>query len=315
MAVLSLRLPPAALRPGIHLAARWSLSPRVDWPTARRRLEAVQSVPGAPRGTRIRPLTLGGVAAEELRAPGGGETIRPAGRKETLLVYFHGGGYVVGSPHASRSLVGRMAGAFGGPALSVAYRLAPEHPHPAALDDARAVWRALIDERELDPARIAVTGDSAGAGLTLALALELRDAGEPMPGALGLISPWLDLTLDADGRRPPAPRDVVLTRGLINAWAAAYLNGSPAENPAVSPLHGDLAGLPPLVVHTSGDDLLRADGERLVADARAAGVIVTHEELAGLWHDPHMSAALVAGPGGRAPLRMAGALRSHVAGI
>ena len=299
-------LSPAALRAGIHLAARWSLSPRIDWPTARRRLELVQSFPGAPRGTQVRPVSVGGVAAEELRPPDSGET---------LLVYFHGGGYVVGSPRTHRSLVGRMAGGLGGPALSVAYRLAPEHPHPAALDDARAVWRALIDERGLDPARIVVAGDSAGGGLTLALALDLRDADEPLPAALGLISPWLDLTLDADGRRPPAPRDVVLTRGLMSAFAAAYLAGSPAGEPAVSPLHGDLAGLPPLVVHTSGEDLLRADGERLVARARAAGLTVTHEELPGLWHDPHLSAVLMAEPGGSAPLRMAGALRAHVAGI
>lgn len=309
-------LPPAALRPSIHLAARWSLSPRVDWPTVRRRLELVQSFPGAPRGTQIRPVSVGGVPAEELRPAGsGGELRSPGADDDKLLVYFHGGGYVVGSPRTHRSLVGRMAGAFGGPALSVAYRLAPEHPHPAALDDARAVWRALIDERGLDPARIVVAGDSAGAGLTLALALALRDAGEPLPAALGLISPWLDLTLDSDGRRPPAPRDVILTRGLVKAFAAAYLAGAPAGEPAVSPLHGELAGLPPLVVHTSEQELIRADGERLVARARAAGLTVIHEELPGLWHDPHINAALMAEPGGSAPLRMAGALRAHAAGI
>jgi epsilon-lactone hydrolase len=311
-----LRLSPAALRPSIHLAARWSLSPRVDWPTARRRLELVQSFPRAPRGTQIRPVSVGGVPAEELRPPGsGGELRSPGADDHKLLVYFHGGGYVVGSPRTHRSPVGRMAGAFGGTALSVAYRLAPEHPYPAALDDARAVWRALIDERGLDPARIVVAGDSAGAGLTLALALALRDAGEPLPAALGLISPWLDLTLDTDGRRPPAPRDVILTRGLVRAFAAAYLAGAPAGEPAVSPLYGELAGLPPLVVHTSAEELIRADGERLVARARAAGLTVTHEELPGLWHDPHLSAALMAEPGGSAPLRMAGALRAHAAGI
>ncbi|MGI9184208.1 MAG: alpha/beta hydrolase [Solirubrobacteraceae bacterium] len=299
---------PAALRPSIHLAARWSLSPRVDWPTARRRLELVQSFPGPPRGTRVRPVSVGGVAAEELRPPGDVDDYR-------LLLYFHGGGYVVGSPRTHRSLVGRMAGAFGAPALSVDYRLAPEHPHPAALDDARAVWRALIDERGLQPARVAVAGDSAGGGLALALAQALRDAGEPLPAALGLISPWLDLTLEADGRRPAEPRDVVLSRGLMRAFAAAYLAGSPAAEPAVSPLHGGLTGLPPLVVHTSAEELIRADGERLVTRARAAGLAVTHEELPGLWHDPHVSATLLAEPGGGAPLRMAGALRAHGAGL
>ncbi|MGB9183188.1 MAG: alpha/beta hydrolase [Solirubrobacteraceae bacterium] len=306
MTVLSLSLPSAAMRPLIHLAARWSLSPRINWPTARRRLELAQSFPGPPRGTEIRFVSVGGVPAEELR---------PSASEATLLVYFHGGGYVVGSPRTHRSLVGRMAGAFGGPALSVAYRLAPEHPYPAALDDARAVWRALIDERGLDPARIVVAGDSAGGGLALALALGLRDAGEPLPAALGLISPWLDLALDADERRPPAPRDVILTRGLLSAFAAAYLAGASAGRAAVSPLQGELAGLPPLVVHTCDEDLIRADGERLVARARAAGVTVTHEDLPGLWHDPHLNAAFMAEPGGGAPLRMARALRAHVAGI
>ncbi|MGH2867000.1 MAG: alpha/beta hydrolase [Solirubrobacteraceae bacterium] len=305
---MALRLAPAALRASVHLAARWGLSPRVDWPTARRRLEAVQGFPGPPRGTGVRPIDVGGVAAEELRPPGEVDDHR-------VLVYFHGGGYVVGSPRTHRSLVGRMAGAFGGPALSVDYHLAPEHPCPAALNDARAVWRALIDERGLDPARIVIAGDSAGGGLTLALALGLRDAGEPLPAALGLISPWLDLTLDADRRRSPAPREVTLTRGLLSAFAAAYLAGSPADDPSVSPLHGDLTGLPPLVVHTSGEELIRADGERLVGRARAAGLTVTHEELPDLWHDSHLSAALLAEPGGGAPLRMAGALRAHVAGI
>lgn len=305
--MLWLRLPPAALRPSIHLAARWSLSPRVDWPTARRRLELVQRFPGPPRGTEVRPVTVGGVSAAALRPPGGGD--------DALLVYFHGGGYVVGSPRTHRSLVGRMTAAFGGAALSVDYRLAPEHPHPAALEDARAVWSALTTESGCDPGRMVLAGDSAGSGLALALAVSLRDAGQPLPAALGLISPWLDLTLDVDGRRASTPREVVLTRGLLRAFATAYLGRTPAADPAVSPLHAELTGLPPLVVHTGGADLIRADGERLVGRARQAGLTVTHEELPGLWHDSHMSAALMSGPVGGAPLRMAGALRAHLAGL
>jgi monoterpene epsilon-lactone hydrolase len=303
-----LGLAPAGLRPGLHIAARWALSPRVDWPTARRRVELAQRFPGAPSGTDVGHVTVGGVPAEEFTPPG-------VDAGDPLLVYFHGGGYVVGSPRTHRSLVGRIAGAFGGTALSVDYRLAPEHPHPAALDDARAVWRALTAEQGREPGRIVVAGDSAGAGLTVALALSLRDAGERLPAALGLISPWLDLTLDVERRRPPAPRDVVLTRGLMYAFATAVLGGAKADDPAVSPLLGDLTGLPALVVHTGGDDLIRADGDRLVARARAAGVAVSHEELPGLWHDSHMQAALLSEPAGGAPLRMAGALRAHLAEI
>jgi monoterpene epsilon-lactone hydrolase len=302
---MSRGLKPAALRPATHALGRWSLSPRIDWPTARRRVELATRFPGPPRGTAVRPVRIGGVAAEELTPPHCAEGV---------LVYFHGGGYVVGSPRSHRSLVGRMAGALGLRAISVAYRLAPEHPHPAALEDARAVWRGLIAQPGLDPGRIVVAGDSAGGGLTLALALSLRDAGEPLPAALGLISPWLDLTLDVAGRRPPAPREILLNRGLLRAFAAAFLAGASAEDPAVSPLLGDLAGLPPLVVHTAGEELIRADGERLVTRARDAGVTVTAEEIPGLWHDFHMTAALMSEPAGGAPLRMAGALRAHFAG-
>ena len=302
-----LGLPPAGLRAGLHVVARWGLSPRVDWPTARRRVELAQRFPGPPRGTEVKPVMVGGVPAEQFTPPG----VRAS---DALLVYFHGGGYVVGSPRTHRSLVGRMAGAFGAIALSVDYRLAPEHPHPAASDDARAVWRALTTEQGREPGRIVLAGDSAGAGLALALALSLRDAGERLPAALGLISPWLDLTLDVERRRPPAPRDVVLTRGLQHAFAAAFLGAGAPDDPAVSPLLGDLTGLPALVVHTGGDDLIRDDGKRLVARAQAAAVAVSHEELPGLWHDSHMQAALLSEPAGGAPLRMAGALRAHVAG-
>lgn len=304
-------LRPAALRPGLTVVARWTLSPRVGWVAMRRRVDQSGRFPGPPRGTVVAPQVVGGVPCEELRPPAGGDD-------DARLLYLHGGGYVVGSPRSHRSLIGRMAAGFGAPVLAVDYRLAPEHPHPAALHDVLAVWNALTElggpaGTGLDADRIAVAGDSAGAGLALALALSLRDAGRPLPAALGLISPWLDLDADIGGVRAPAPRDLLLNRTLLRVWAGAYLRaGAAPSDPLVSPLYADLAGLPPLVVHTTDDELIRADGRALAQRARAAGVPVSTEELPDLWHDAHMSAALLAEPGGGAPLRMAGALRAHV---
>jgi monoterpene epsilon-lactone hydrolase len=297
-------LSPAALRPGMSLVGRWALSPRIGWVAMRRRVDATGRFPGPPRGTVITPQLIGSVACDELRPPGGSDDAR--------LLYLHGGGYVVGSPRSHGSLIGRMAVGFGAPALAVDYRLAPEHPHPAALHDVLAVWDALTGAG-LAADRIAVAGDSAGGGLALALALSLRDAGRPLPGAIGLISPWLDLAADVGAVRAPAPRDVLLSRGLLRAFAGAYLSGgASARDPLVSPLHADLAGLPPLIVHTTDDEVIRADGRALADRALAAGVPVICEELPDLWHDAHMTAALLAEPGGGAPLRMAGALRAHV---
>jgi epsilon-lactone hydrolase len=297
-------LPPRAMAPSVRLLARWGLSPRVDWPTARRRLALGLRFPPPPRGTQIRPVTLGGVPCEEVRPRG-------ALDESSALVYFHGGGYVVCTPADYRGLTGLLAAAFGARVIVVDYRLAPEHPYPAALDDARAVWRAMSTELELTPERVAVAGDSAGGGLTLALALGLRDAGAPLPAALGLIAPWLDLVPDIAGTRPPDPGDVLLNRALLNRFARAYLaGGTPPDTLAVSPLHAELAGLPPTIVHTSEHDLLRPDGEAFVARAKRARLPVEHEALPELWHDPHISAQLLAEPGGGAPARLGAGLRA-----
>lgn len=289
----------------MRLVGRWVFSPRASWEAQRRRLELATRFPGPPRGTHVVARSLGGVRLEEVTPPGAGTA--------PVLLYFHGGGYAVGSAATARGLAARIAAAARARACVVDYRLGPEHPHPAAVEDARAVWDALIGEGA-DPARVAVAGDSAGGGLTLALALGLRDDGEPLPGALGLVCPWLDLTPEAVAARSPAPREPILSEGLIARFTRAYLaGGADAADPLVSPLRADVGGLPPVVVHSGGDDLLIADADRFEERASAAGVDVEHVRYAGLWHDFHVSAPLLAGPGHRAPAELGEALGRHLA--
>ncbi|MHB8691274.1 MAG: alpha/beta hydrolase [Solirubrobacteraceae bacterium] len=294
-------LPTPVVAQSVRALGAIAFRPGLDWATSRKLIELGLKLPGPPRGTTIKSIEIGGVQCEEVRAPGATDDRR-------ALLYLHGGGYVVCSPRTHRVVTAAMAQAFGARMIVPDYRLAPEHPYPAALEDAQAVWHALTNE--LDPSHIAVAGDSAGAGLALALTLSLpKDA--PKPRALGLISPWLDATKDLDNSRPPAPKDYLLNPDLMYRFATAYIqNGADPSDPLISPLRGELDGLPPLVVHVAGNELLRADGDELAETARAQGIPVIHETLEGLWHDPHLSARLLPEPAHGAAGRMAAALRS-----
>lgn len=292
-------LPPALVRPQLRAFSRWAFSPRVPWRESRKRVELGLRFPGPPRGTRVEHVELGGVSCEVLRPS------RPHD-DERALIYLHGGGYTVGSARLYRPLAARLGAALGWRVIVPDYRLGPEHPYPAALEDALAAWTTVTDGEGADPARVVLAGDSAGGGLGVALALALRDAGRPGPAALGLVCPWLDLTPDAAAGRAPAPREPVLTDGLLRRFARAYLaGGADARDPLVSPLRADPRGLPPLVVQTGEDDLIRADGLRFAQRARTAGVPVIDEELEGLWHVPHLNAPLLSGTGGRVIERLA----------
>jgi acetyl esterase/lipase len=221
--------------------------------------------------------------------------IVPAGADRALtLVYLHGGGYAVGSAKIFSRLVAFVAAAAGARALVVDYRLAPELPFPAALDDADAVDRALL-AGGASAGRIAVAGDSAGGGLSVALALRARERGDPQPVALGLICPWLDLTADAANARPPAPREPLLTPAVLERFTAAYLASHDAADPLVSPARADLAGIAPLVVHSGADDLLAPDAARIARRAREAGVEVRERCFPRLWHDFHALYGFLAG--------------------
>lgn len=285
--------------------SRWIFSPTASWPTIRKRLTLAVAYPPPPKGTTVAMTTIGGVAAED---------IRPAGVNESrVLLYAHGGGYVVGSARSHRTFVAAISAAANARAISLDYRLGPEHRYPAGIDDALAAYRAVV-EQGVSPRRIAVAGDSAGGGLWLAAALRLREAGDALPAVLGLTCPWLDLTPSAHARRGPAPREVALSVDLLNRFAKSYLpSGQDPSEPTISPLWADLAGLPPMIVHSGADDLVAPDARELEIRARAAGVDVEHGIYENLWHDFHLFSPFLSGRGGAAPTTFGQALGRRLA--
>jgi acetyl esterase/lipase len=208
------------------------------------------------------------------------------------VVHFHGGGYCVGSAREALSWAAHLSAAADCLVVLPEYRLAPEHPHPAALEDARAVMTALA--AEAGPGSIVLSGDSAGGGLALALALSLRDRGQELPAGCILLSPWLDLGRDRRADPVLARRDVLLTPDWLDACARAYAGPSSWADPAVSPLLAGHAGLPPLLIQAATAELLAPDAELLAASATSAGAEVTYTRWPGLWHDFVLQPGLLA---------------------
>jgi acetyl esterase/lipase len=228
-----------------------------------------------PADVRAEPALAGGVPSEWLLAPD-----CDRGR---VLLYLHGGGYCLGSLTTHREMIARIGRAAGCACLSVDYRLAPEHRFPAALEDALAAYRWLASAGA-DPARIAVAGDSAGGGLCLALLLALRDAGDPMPRAAALLSPWTDLTLSGASYAEHAAEDMMVSKAGGAALAKAYLGGADPSAPLASPLFGNFSGLPPLLIQVGTAEVLLDDSLRLADRARAAGVAVELERWEEMFH-------------------------------
>ena len=207
-----------------------------------------------------RPTRLGGLAGEWIDAA----TNAPV----ATLFYLHGGGYVVGAPGLYRSVLRGFARQ-GFTVFAPAYRLAPRHPFPAAMDDAHAAFLAL--RRDTD-GPIVIAGDSAGGGLALALMARLRDEGVALPKAAALFSPWTDLAVTGASTRDNEQRDPLFSRRLVQIGARVYLGRASSKNPLASPLYAELCGLPPLLVQVGADELLRDDSTRVVERALAAGV-------------------------------------------
>jgi acetyl esterase/lipase len=194
----------------------------------------------------------------------------PASGASRVLLYLHGGGYVAGGLDSHRELAWRLAEAAGLKVLLVDYPLAPEHPFPTALDQVTQCYRALLDQG-YEAGDIALGGDSAGGGLALALLLNLKNRGLPLPYRAILLSPWVDLTLSGDSMLTNVDTDVMLTPRGLTKMAGFYLSERDAKAPLASPLFGDLSGLPPLLVHVSDTELLLRDAQRLGAAVELQG--------------------------------------------
>ena len=217
------------------------------------------------------------------------EWLRPRGAHPTrVLLYLHGGGYVLGSLNTHRSLVGSLAQRTGLNALTINYRKAPDHPFPAALDDAKRAYRWLVRHGHR-PHDIVVVGDSAGGGLALALLLALRNAGEAAPAAGVGLSPWTDLNLPITALRRVAREEGLLLEALqMRTWGPLYAHKTALSHPLLSPAQADLHGLPPLLIQVSTAEVLYDDVLKFVDKARAAGVAVTLQPFEGLVHWWHL---------------------------
>lgn len=287
-----MRIPLSVVRSAVLVGSR-TLGPPVPVPVQRAVLEASARLGRLPRGTVVGHVVVGGRPAERVTGP------VDDGPPVLLL---HGGAFITGSPRTHRVLAAHLAHAAGAPVVCLDYRRAPEHPHPAAVDDAEAALDALNAEGD-----VRVVGDSAGGALALLLAQRRRDSGRPAPSAVVLVSPLADLTLaESTAYRGPDP---VLRPSWVQQGRDAFVGT--ADPRVVSPLHHDLSGLPPVLVQVSEHERLRPEGERLAAALREAGVDVTLELLPDLWHDVHVYASLV--PEGAAAIRQIGAwLRTRV---
>lgn len=207
--------------------------------------------------------------------------------KNKVMLYLHGGGYVIGSPHTHRALVGRIAKGIAADCLLIDYRKAPENPYPAALEDAFFAYKYLL-QKGYDPEHIVIAGDSAGGGLAVALLYELREHGMGMPGCVVLLSPYLDLTGTSRSIEKNAKNDRFLDVFEMRKWAKMYAGGYDCAIPSISPLFGNMEGLPPVLIQASKSEVLYNDSTRFVKKARQAGVDVTFQQWKGLIHWWHM---------------------------
>jgi monoterpene epsilon-lactone hydrolase len=255
-----------------------------------------------PTGVTYADVDAGGVPAQ---------WVTPEGASTGVLVYFHGGGFCFGSMRSHRRLVGHLATAARCRALTVGYRLAPEHPHPAALDDALAAYRWLLDQG-LEPGRIAVAGDSAGGGIAVALLVRARDEALPLPAAAVLMSPWVDLAMTGASVTTRVEVDVRQDPAGTRWCARQFLAGRDPRDPSASPLYADLTGLPPLYVQAGDRDILVDDALRLADKARHAGVDVLLDVFPEMLHAHQIWAGSMP-EADDAVARVGAYLRSHLA--
>jgi acetyl esterase/lipase len=237
-----------------------------------------------PSKVDVQPVSIGGMYAEWVK-PDKVENDR-------AILYLHGGGYTMGSCNTHRSLASRIALASQAPVLLVNYRLAPENPFSAALEDAKAAYRWLLDQK-IDSRRIVIAGDSAGGGLAVSAATALRDEKEQLPTGIVCISPWADLTLSGETIITCSKSDPLISQETSLYHASCYVGQQDPASPLISPVFADLSNLPPLLIQVGEYEILRSDSVHLSANAHKVGVEATLEIWEGMWHDWHMFAGLM----------------------
>ena len=298
------------------LAPGWTLLMEALFAQVRRELDAMAILTPEEQRARMESMTLPSPIFRrvqvELALSGGvrGEWITPRGTAPSRRVLFiHGGGYVTGGLRGYRELAARIALEAQARVFSLEYRLAPEHPFPAAADDALAALRFLIAQG--DPATLALAGDSAGGALCAAALVAQRDSGGPLPACAALLCPWMDVSFTAASIATNEATDL-LGRPTAERWCALYLNGADQRDPRASPVHADLRGLPPLLVQVGALEMALDDATAFAGNARTAGVQVTLEVEPAMPHDWHLMAAAL--PQARASLSRIGQfVRAHAA--
>ena len=275
----------------------------IGWAERRQRLDAIGSVWAVADDVTLERVDVNGLDGEWSIAPGSDAS--------HVLMFFHGGGYCSGSIVSHRRMVTEAGRAAGMRTLAVAYRLAPEHPFPAAYDDALTAWRFLRNQ-SIPASRLVIGGDSAGAGLAVALIRRLRDAHEELPACAWLVSPWMDLTMSGSTFASKDAVDPIIHKTYLNELADAYLPpGMDRKDPRISPLYADLRSFPPLLIQVGSAETLLDDATRFASAAGAADVPVTLEIWPHMIHAWHLWNAQLE-PGRRA-LASAGAfIRAHV---
>lgn len=253
---------------------------------------------------RYSRMNAGGVTAEWVTAESASDS--------RVVLYLHGGGYIIGSPRTHRPLMAELSQASKGRVLGLDYRLAPEHPFPAPVEDSIAAYRWLLNEG-YDPTRIAVAGDSAGGGLTVAMMVQARYLGLPVPGAAVCISPWVDMEGLGESMETRAAADPMVGKENLMISAKTYLGGSNPRAPLAAPLYADLRGLPPMLIQVGDAEVLLDDSTRLAGIAREAGVEVEMDVWDDMIHVWHLFAPIL--PEGKRAISQAGEfIKKHTGG-
>lgn len=266
----------------LRLTTRWLIAPIFRSGHApvveRQKLESVTKLSQLlmPAGTQFTQNPLDGLPTEWV------ENLLKG--VQGHLLFFHGGAYVVGSPRTHRNLTAHLAKLCSLRIAAVDYRLAPEHPFPAATDDALTAYRALL-KQGIPAYQILIGGDSAGGGLAMACAIAIRDAGLPLPAGIICISPWVDLNMSGESMTRQSATEIILTPQVLMDAAALYLDKTSTQNPLASPLIADLHGLPPLLIQVTDAEILYSDSTRLAEAATRQGVQTVLQVAPGLWHD------------------------------